>query len=288
VLSVPASRRLVRALAGSVLAGTVVLGGCTAPDERRDVPTSPPREATPEEQVVAVATELGTSSDPRQCTELYTARGLEVAVGSTDLEACREAVHRSEPADEVVVDQVVVDGAGATARVTSIGGASAGLAQTLELVREDGRWRVDGVAGLAIADRAALDERVSRELARWGPQVVPPDRLRCVDEELRAVPDAEVVAAFREGRPDRATVDAVSWCVASGVDSVALYEIVRYQLATKGLTREQADCVAVEALGTFLDLTLEQLVTSEEAREQLDQGLLAAAETPVCARLGGP
>ncbi len=282
--------RAARVLTGLVL-GALALAGCTAPDEEGEVPTTSPEAtatASPEEQVTAVATELGTSSDPSQCTELYTARGLEVAVGSTDLEECRDAVRSSEPADEVVVDQVVVDGGTATARVTSIGGASAGLAQTLALVREDGRWKVDGVAGLALADRAALDDRVSRELARCGPQVLPPELLGCVDQRLRAVPDAEVVAAFQEGRPDRAAVDAVSWCVAAGVDSVALYEIVRYQLGTKGLTQAQADCVAVEALGTFLDLTLEQLVTSEEARAELDRGLLAAAETPVCAQLGGP
>lgn len=279
--------RTTRALAGLVLAGALALAGCTAPNEVDDVATTSPDPPTAEEQVTAVVTELGTSSDPAQCTELYTSAGLEVALGTTDLETCRESVRTSEPADEVVVDQVSVDGTTATARVTSIGGASAGLAQTLELVRVDDAWKVDGVAGLALADRAAVDDRVSRELARWGPQMIPPDQLGCVDEQLRAVPDAEVVAAFQEGRPHQAAVRAISWCLALGVDSAALYQMVQYQLSTKGLTRAQADCVAVEALGIYVDLTLEELVTSEAARTQFEQGLLAAAETPVCAQLGG-
>jgi hypothetical protein len=280
-----------RALSGVVVAvvAAVVLGGCTDPGGGAAAPsTSATSQAPPsaEEQVVAVLTELGTSTDPDQCTDSYTARGLEVAVGSTDPAVCRRAVIASEPADEVVVDQVVVDGGTATARVTAIGGASAGLAQTLDLVQQEDRWKVDGVAGLAIADRAAFDEHITSDLRAWGPEVLPPETLPCIDERLRAVPDAEIVAAYLEGRSHEAAVGSISWCLAAGVDSVALYQIVLHQLRTKGLTEEQASCVAVEALGTFLDLTLEQLVTSQAARAHLEDGLLRASETQVCQELG--
>ncbi len=270
------------------LAGALALAACTGPGGGGQAAPEPATStaATPEEEVIAVLTELGTSSDPDQCTETYTRRGLEVAVGSTDVEDCRDAVIASEPADEVVVDQVVVESSTATARVTSIGGASAGLAQSLELVLQDDRWMVDGVAGLAIADRAAVDERVARGLAEWGPEVIPPEHLDCIGEQLRAVTDAEIVAAFEQGRSHESAVDAISWCMAVGVDSVALYQIVLYQLEAKGLSEEQADCVAVEALETFLDLTLEQLVTSEAARQHLGDGLVRASETQVCRDLG--
>ena len=184
-----------------------------------------------------------------------------------------------------MVDQVVVDGSTATGRVTAIGGASAGLAQTLELVREGDRWKVDGVAGLAIADRAAVDERVVRDLAEWGPQIIPPQHLPCIGDQLLAVTDAELVAAFEEGRSHEHAVDAISWCLAAGVDSLVLYQIVLYQLEAKGLTHDQANCVAVEALETFLDLTLEQLVTSQAARAHLSDGLVAASETQACQRV---
>ncbi len=269
------------------LAGMLALAACTGQGGQAAAPTTATT-STPsaQEQVVAVLTELGTSSDPDQCTDAYTANGLELAVGSTDVAVCRDAVAASEPADEVVVDQVAVDGSTATARVTSIGGSSSGLAQTLELVLQDDRWMVDGISGLAIADRAAFDEGVALDLAEWGPAVIPPEHLDCVGEQLRAASDTEIVAAFEEGRSHAVAVGAISWCVAAGVDSFALYEIVQYQLEAKGLSAEQADCVAVEALGTFLALTLEQLVTSETARAQLEDGLLAASQTPVCQQLG--
>lgn len=278
-----------RVLTGLVLAGALALAGCTAPDEGGGVATASPDPtptASPEEQVTAVATELGTSSDPAQCTELYTTRGLEVAVGSTDLDTCREAVRTSEPADEMVVDRVVVDGGTATARVTSVDGASAGLAQTLALVLDGDRWKVDGVAGLAVADRGAFDDRVARELARWGPQVLPPDSLACVQQQLQRVPDAEVVAAFQEGRAHDPAVSAISSCLGAGVDAAAMYAIVLYQLQTKGLTEEQAGGLAVEVLDELVDLTLEQIVTSEAARARLEQGLLDGAATQVCQQVG--
>ncbi len=272
------------------VAGVAALAGCTAAGDPVDRATTPATETAAavvaREQVVSFLTELGTSSDPSRCTELYTSNALPREGGAPDVQACEESVSASDPADEVLVDQVVVAGDRARARVTATGGDDGGLAQTLDLVREGDAWKVDGVAEVAVVDRDAVHARFAQDLAVWGPQVVPPEELPCIDDEVRAVSDAEMAGSLQEGRSYEHAVDAISRCLALGVEEAVLSQVVQYQLTAEGLTAEQADCVVVEASATLIDLSVADLVTSATSRERLDQALVSASRTQVCQQLG--
>lgn len=266
----------------TVLVGLVALSlaGCTGPDDRHAAPTAPPEtstaEVSPEEQITAVLTELGTSSGPDQCTDLCTPRALRQAIGSSDVQVCRDAVAGVVPADEVQVSDVVVDGSRATARAAMVGGDSGGLAQLVDLVRSGDSWMVDGYTAVEIVDRALVDARTAELVQAAGPGLMGPDDVQCVVVTTQAATDEELEGMYLEGTVHTVLVDAIRDCVGGGIDLTAILLLSSYQLEQAGLTRDQADCVAGLAIRDYGELTLEDIVTSPEAKETWMNGLREA------------
>ena len=110
-----------------------------------------------------------------------------------------------------------------------------------------------------------------------GPSLMAPDDVQCLDESLRAVPDEQVAQAVLDRTSGYTVVDAIRDCVGLGVDLTAILFLSSYQLQQGGLTQGQADCVAGLAIVAYEDLTLEEIVTSPEAKEQWMAGLKEAA-----------
>ncbi len=230
--------------------------------------------------MVAFLEELATSDDPAQCTTWYTERALEQLTGDTSPKGCIEAVTSAEPATGAEITDVQVDGRRASARLLPEGGDSAGYAMTVDLVsgREgaDG-WQVDHYRGVEVVDRALIDARYSEVITTIGPSLMAPDGVDCLDARMRAVPDDQVAQAVLDRTTGYTVVDAIRDCVGFGLDLTAILFLSSHQLQQGGLTQGQADCVASLAIVDYEDLTLEEIITSPEAKEQWMAGLKEAA-----------
>lgn len=277
----------------ALVAGALALTACTGPDATGGDPTAAP--ASPQEQVTALLTQINTSSDPDLCASAYTDRALEQSLGTADVEACREAVARVVPADEVAVEDVVVRGDTATARVTLVGGDNAGYAQGVELVRTQDGWRYDRYTSLEIADRAAVDAALARLVQQNGSTLMTPAQITCVQGRLTAVPDAQLEAVQSDGSLQTVLVDGIRDCVGGGVDLAAIALLSSYQLVQAGLTQAQADCVAAAGILDYGELGLADIVTDPAARRQWQDALVTAAEygaddvgadSSICAKAG--
>lgn len=261
---------------GSAWCGTAVvvpllLAGCQAP------------EPSPQEQVTELVTRLATTAHPGACSADYTADGLEAMLGTSDVARCEASVKRGEPASSVEVSQVEVDGDRASARVAFDGGDSAGTAITVDLVRDEDRWRVDGQRDLEVVDRAAYDVAFRAAVGEAAGEVLPAANVPCVQDRFAERTDDEIERMNAEGTVRSFVAEAVVHCVASGSDTFALVFITQHALSGSGkISGQQAACLAGATLPGLDDLTVEDVMTTPEGRQQWHDAMLAAAELGVC------
>jgi hypothetical protein len=112
-----------------------------------------------------------TSSDPSKCTEVQTEAFNEAETGTTgekSLKACEEeAEAESEPAESVSVSNISEDGETATADVEVEGGSLGGQSLEVELMKEEGDWKLNEFLGFTNYDpsriAAALEEKLGEE-----------------------------------------------------------------------------------------------------------------------------
>ena len=147
-------------------------------------------EGSPEQGAInqAVSTSF-TNPNPDNCTKVRTQNFNEQSTFETG--AAATASCRKEQGDNlattVVVSNIGVQGASATAEVALTGGGLDGQTVELGLVKEGNRWKVDELVAFIRFDREALNAAVARE-TRNDPQTSP--RLaRCVEREFRALGD---------------------------------------------------------------------------------------------------
>lgn len=264
-----------RARAGTVavLAAVVLLTGCGAQRAAAPDPESPED----------VLTRLATRPDPAACGRDYTPAGLEAMLGSSDVERCEATVKRSEAASAVEVGAVEVDGSRASARVAFDGGDSAGTAVTVDLVLDDGRWRVDGQRDLEVVDRAAYDQAFGAAIGPVVEEMLPAGNVPCVQERLEGRTDDEIERMNAEGTVQAFVAETIVDCVGSGSDVFALTFLTQHALSkSDGISRQQAACLAGASIRGMADLTVEEVVTTPEGRQQWHDAMLAAAELQVC------
>ncbi|HTR75309.1 MAG TPA: hypothetical protein VMH33_08645 [Solirubrobacterales bacterium] len=125
-----------------------------------------------------------TTSDPSKCTELQTQAFNEQEKGVSGEEAtevCEEAAEEKETvAEGVSVSNVSVEGEKATADAEVEGSGLNGQTVELELVEEEGQWKLNQFLGFASYDSEALAAALEEELE--GEEGVSSSEIKCLGE----------------------------------------------------------------------------------------------------------
>jgi predicted small secreted protein len=135
--------------------------------------------------------ESATSTDPSKCTELQTALFNETETdqkGAEATKACEEEAKENDT-ESVNVSNVSVNGEKATAEVEVEGSGLNGQGVELELVEEDGNWKLNKLLGFTNFDAAALGEALEEELAKQ--EGVDPKLAKCVSEGVAGISQSD-------------------------------------------------------------------------------------------------
>jgi hypothetical protein len=192
----------------------------------------------------------------------------------------------SEPARAVEFASVEVNGDAATADLEVRGGDADGAKGGLELVREDGAWRIDDIS---IPLLRSLVEAGLRSGDSGGN--LPPGALQCVGRELGALPDEELrqvtyaaIGETREGQ--RRILELFARCEGEGGRSILrqIFEQgIEASLRRGGVPEGQIECIVRSLRARIADERLAALLIGSEA--QLER--LAEAAAAAC-RQGEP
>ncbi|HVW46841.1 MAG TPA: hypothetical protein VHA76_07305 [Solirubrobacterales bacterium] len=144
-----------------------------------------------EAKIEEVIEESATSTDPSKCTELQTPLFNETESGEKGAEAtkaCEEEAKENSTAS-VTISDVNVNDESATAEVEVEGSGLNGQGVELELVQEDGDWKLNKFLGFTNFDAAALGEALEKELAKQ--EGISPALAKCVAEGVAGVSQEE-------------------------------------------------------------------------------------------------
>jgi hypothetical protein len=150
-----------------------------------------------------------TSRDPATCSRAFTRGYVEqtqLTEGPAALRVCQETLRLGLPARDTAISQVSVTGSRARARVGLQGGDEDGSTYDLRLVRRDGDWKLDRIAGVELEFERYL-RAGRRQLVR------PPAALRA--KEAACVVDH--IRRLGESRLERAIVAADASVVSGGL-----------------------------------------------------------------------
>jgi predicted small secreted protein len=135
--------------------------------------------------------ESATSTDPSKCTELQTALFNETETEQKGAEAtktCEEEAKENDT-ESVSVSNVSVDGEKATAEVEVEGSGLNGQGVELELVEEDGNWKLNKFLGFTNFDAAALGEALEEELSKQ--EGIDSKLAKCVSEGVAGISQSD-------------------------------------------------------------------------------------------------
>jgi hypothetical protein len=191
-----------------------------------------------------------TSTDPSDCrrtqTDTYLAQrwGTQAPFADDVCEGYAADAHEREP--EVI--DVEIDGDSAVATVAYLDGSFRDSTVELELVKDDGDWKLNRLLRFIEFDRAAADSEYRDAFLEFGSSQSAAD---CAVAALRDVPDAEIVRMTLAGETDLYEGVAVR-CDRRGVERAL---IAPYRDEVWGdLPAASRDCI-------------ERRITSAEARE---------------------
>jgi hypothetical protein len=134
-----------------------------------------------------------TSTEPSKCTEFQTMAFNETESGETGAaatKACEEEVeNEEEPSESVSVSNIKVNGESATAEVEITGSDLNGQAVELEVLKEEGDWKLNEFLALTKFNGASLGESLEEKFAEEGE--VTPALAKCVSEGVAAMSKSE-------------------------------------------------------------------------------------------------
>ncbi len=140
--------------------------------------------------------ESATSTDPASCTEFQTAAFTEqeqAASGKEAVEQCEEEKENEENVSEsVTVSNISIEGETATAEAAIEGSGLNGQTLELQLVQEEGTWKMNEFAGFAKYDAATLAESLEEGLEESGE--VEPELVTCLGEGFGELSQEEAEA----------------------------------------------------------------------------------------------
>jgi hypothetical protein len=154
-----------------------------------------------EAAIVETVEKSATTDDPSKCTELQTQAFNEQEKGSSGKEAtefCEEEAEEQEsPAKSVDVSNVKIEGETATAEAAIGGSALNGQTVELELVKEDGDWKLNQFLQFTKFSAKALGESIEEEFATS--DEVSPQLAKCISEGVGKLSQKEAEAVAFEG-----------------------------------------------------------------------------------------
>jgi len=147
--------------------------------------------------------ESATSTDPSKCTEFQTALFNETETEQKGAEATKtcEEEAKENATESVTVSNVSVDGESATAEVEVEGSGLNGQGVEIEMVEEEGNWKLNKFLGFTNFDAAALGEALEEELGKE--EGISPELAKCVSEGVAEVSqsDAESMVFEKNLKP---------------------------------------------------------------------------------------
>ncbi|MFN8217229.1 MAG: hypothetical protein U0R71_11615 [Solirubrobacterales bacterium] len=154
-----------------------------------------------EGEIEAAITKSVTLDDPSKCTETLTQNFLdqvEESEGQKALEECEEsASDASDDPESVSVTNIQIDGSKATADAAFVGSGLDSQVLTIALVKEEGQWKLDELAGFAKLDQEALASFFEKELKASGE--LSDEQVGCIADGLREASEADVEELLLEG-----------------------------------------------------------------------------------------
>jgi hypothetical protein len=230
-----ALRRHLVTIAALAATSVVALAGCGGSSGDED-----------EDSVRQVIEQSFTEPDPEHCTTLATQKYLdqvEPGGGEEAVESCeRDAENPDVFPDTVDLSEIEVEGPSATTTVAFEGGSGDGQTAVLELIEEDGQWKLDSVEDVEI-DRVRFEAAVRREVT--GEEIgLSEGEADCMLDRLNRVSTSELEAAALDGdRIEELVAPPLITCVGEGDPRAGVLEIARRNLVRGGLTHAQANCV---------------------------------------------
>jgi predicted small secreted protein len=144
--------------------------------------------------------ESATSTEPSKCTETQTALFNETETGEKGAEAtktCEEEVEKeANPAESVTVSEVKVNGESATAAVEIQGSALNEQGVELEVVEEEGNWKLNKFLGFSNFEPVAFGASLEEALLNEGE--VSAELAKCVSEGVAEASQEEAEAMVFE------------------------------------------------------------------------------------------
>jgi ABC-type glycerol-3-phosphate transport system substrate-binding protein len=175
---VPRHKLLLSSLALALALGLAACGGGGESDE---------------DEVANAIETAATSTDPSTCTELVTLAfndQTEDGEGKAATKECEEdAEDDSNNPESVDVTKVEVDGSSATADAAFTGGSFDGQTLGIELVEENGDWKLDQITGFTQFDKAKLVAAISTGLEEQ--EEIEPELASCMVEIFEEAEEEE-------------------------------------------------------------------------------------------------
>lgn len=155
-----------------------------------------------EDKVTGVIETASTSTDPADCEATSTVAFMEQSAsgkeGKEAVEDCEEdAEDDTGDPDSVEVSEVEVEGEEASATVAFTGGSLDSQTVVINLVEEDGDWKVDELESFVDFDREALVGAFEESLGEV--EGVTPELSECVIEGIEEFSDTEFEETVLEG-----------------------------------------------------------------------------------------
>ena len=158
-----------------------------------------------EDKITETIETAATTNDPKNCTELETLSFVEqntTEKGKAAVKACeKEAEAGEEEAEGANVSNVSVNGSKATAEAEFEGGSLGSQSLEVELVEEDGNWKLDQIAGFANYDGKALGEAFEKQFEEE-PGELSPAQAKCISGKVAGLSQAEAEEVFFGGSPE--------------------------------------------------------------------------------------
>ena len=237
-------------------------------------------DASSDEDAIREAIRLSlTTHDPEadcneRLSESFVSRTYQSAARCERLQADDE----DETAESVEFESVEVDGDAATVEIATTGGGVGRVEGVLEMVHEDGDWRIDD-----------LSVPLLRTLVEAGfeqTENLPPGGVECLQEGVRAIPDAEfrTLAYMLVGEQpgsQRRIFELLAECEGEGGVSLlrAVFERGMLEsLREQGAGQAEIDCVISATRERAPDDELVELLSQEDANEAVAEVLTPAIE----------
>lgn len=148
-------------------------------------------------------TKSATTTETSKCTEFQTQSFNEqehAVSGKEATEVCEEATENETPAKSVTISEIKVEGETATADVEVDGTALNGQGLELELVSEEGQWKLNEFLGFANYDGQALAESLEEEFENE--EGVSAALGKCVSEGVAKFSQAQAEEVAFEGKTE--------------------------------------------------------------------------------------